>query len=190
MVIRHFLLSLLIEFGPMLFFFLGATAYDFFVGVWFLIVTTTLSIAGSLWRDKRVPLFSLIASAFVLLSGAVTLFTADAYWVVLEYALYNFSFALAMLIGYVKDKPALKILFKTMFHLTDKGWHILSLRWGLFFLLAGIGSEYTYHLYGEDIWVYYRFMMGLVLAIFGFSQFFLARHHRLPDSSPWGLKIY
>ena len=190
MVTRHFFLSLGIEFGPTVLFFLGATLYDFFVGVWFLIVGTVLSLVTSLIRDKRIPLFSVIASTFVLLSGVVTLLTSDPCWVVLEYALYNFAFALAMFVGYVVEKPALKKLFHTMFHLTDKGWHILSLRWGMFFLIAAVGSEYMWRMYGEETWVYYRFIMSIVLATFGFSQFFLARKHRLPDASPWGLRQY
>ena len=190
MVTRHFSLSLAIEFGPTVLFFLGATLYDFFVGVWFLIVGTALSLTTSLIRDKRIPLFSVIVSTFVLLSGAMTLFTMDPYWVVLEYAIYNIVFALAMFVGYITNKPALKKLFHTMFHLTDKGWHILSLRWGVFFLLSAVGSEYVWRMYSEETWVYYRFTMSIILAIFGFSQFFLARKHRLPDASPWGLRQY
>lgn len=190
MVTRHFTLSLAIEFGPTVLFFLGATVYDFFVGVWFLIVGTVLSLITSLVRDKRIPLFSVIVSVFVLLSGGITLITSDPYWVVLEYAIYNIVFALAMFIGYVTNKPALKKLFHTMFHLTNRGWHILSLRWGVFFLLSAIGSEYVWRTYSEETWVYYRFTMSIVLAVFGFSQFFLARKHRLPDASPWGLRQY
>lgn len=190
MVIRHFFLSLAIEFGPTVLFFLGATLYDFFIGVWFLIVGTVASLTISLIRDKRVPLFALIASVFVLLSGTITLVTADPYWVVLEYAIYNVVFAIAMFLGYLTNKPALKKLFHTMFHLTDKGWHILSVRWGAFFFLSAVGSEYVWRMHGDEVWVYYRFFMSIILAVFGFSQFFLARYHRLPDASPWGLKVH
>ena len=138
---RHFLLSLGVEFGPTFLFFIGATLYDFFVGVWWLIIGTCLSLSVSLWRDKRIPLFALIASGFVLLSGVITLYTENPFWIVLEYALYNIAFAVAMAVGYVRRSPALKPLFSTMFALTDRGWHILSVRWGLFFLLSAVGSE-------------------------------------------------
>ena len=187
---KHFLLSLGIEFGPTLLFFFGATLFDFFVGVWWLIAGTIVSLAVSLWRDKRIPLFALIASTFVLLSGVITLYTQNPFWIVLEYALYNIVFAVAMVIGYVRDTPALKPLFCTMFDLTDKGWHILSLRWGAFFLLSAVLSEVVWRLYGEETWVIYRFGMTIVLGVFGFSQFFLARRHRNPGASPWGLKVY
>jgi intracellular septation protein len=190
MVIKNFLLSLAIEFGPTVTFFLGATLKDFFFGVWCLIIATILSMTVSLIRDKRVPLFSLIASSFVLLSGVITLFTLNPYWIVIEYTIYNLFFATAIGIGWFKNKPALKPLFHTMFNVTDKGWHILSLRWGVFFVLGAIGSEYVWYTYSEEIWVLYRFVMSIVLAIFGFSQFFLVRKHRMPDASPWGLRIH
>jgi intracellular septation protein len=190
MVLRNFILSLAIEFGPTVVFFLGATLEGFFFGVWCLIGATILSMVVSLIRDSRIPLFSLIASTFVLLSGIATLFTHNPYWVVIEYTLYNSLFAAAMAIGWVRNKPALKPLFHTMFCITDKGWHILSLRWGVFFMLSAVGSEFIWQTFSEETWVLYRFVMSVVLAVFGFSQFYLARAHRLPDASAWGLRIH
>ncbi len=188
MVIQRFATSLAIEFGPATLFFVGALAFNFFTGVALLMASTVLAVIVSLIRDGRVPLFSLIASFFVLLSGAATLATSNPYWVVLEYTLYNFAFAIAICIGYFIHKPALKPLFGTMFHITERGWQVLSVRWGIFFLLSAIGSELAHRLWSYDVWVYCRFLVVIALTIFGFSQFFLARKERLPDASPWGLR--
>jgi intracellular septation protein len=152
-------------------------------------VTTVMALTFALVREKRIPAFSLIASGFVLVSGAATLFTHDPYWVALEYTLYNLSFGIAMFVGYAIDTPVLKLLFGTMFSITEKGWHRLSLRWGIFFLLTALGSELFWRLGSADMWLYYRFIMTAVLCLFGFSQFFLTRTERLPESSPWGLRI-
>jgi intracellular septation protein len=186
---KKFFESLAIEFGPVTAFFVGALIFNFFVGVGLLMLLTIAAVIFSLWRDKRVPLFSLIASVFVLISGAATLVTMDPYWVVLEYGIYNAIFGVAMGIGYVRGTPALKPLFETMFHITDRGWETLSVRWGCFFILTAVGSELVWRVFSYDEWVYYRFVMVVVLGIFGFSQFYLARRERLPDASPWGLKM-
>jgi intracellular septation protein len=188
MVLKNFVVSLGIEFGPVTLFFVGALLSDFFTGVALLMGATVLSVIVSLIRDRRVPLFSLIASVFVLASGALTLVLQDPFWVVIEYSLYNALFGVAMLIGYWYDKPALKPLFETMFQITDKGWHTLSLRWGAFFLLTALGGEVVWRMFSYDEWVWYRFIMVILFAVFGFSQFFLARRERLPGASPWGLK--
>lgn len=186
---RRFLVSLGIEFGPVVAFFAVATLEDFFSGVWALMAATMLSLLVSLSRDRRLPLFSLIASTFVLLSGAITLFTHDPFWIALEYTLYNAAFGCAMFIGYVRGTPALKPLFETMFNITDRGWMQLSLRWGIFFILCAVGSELVWRLYSYDAWVWYRFGAAITMATFGFSQFFLARAERMPTASAWGLKI-
>lgn len=132
MVLRHFILSLAIEFGPTIVFFFGAIFKGFFFGVWCLIGATILSMGVSLIRDSRIPIFLLIASTFVLLSGFATLFTHNPYWVVIEYTLYNSLFAAAICVGWLLKKPLFKPLFSTLFNLTDRGWQILSLRWGCF----------------------------------------------------------
>lgn len=188
MAVRKFVVSLGIEFGPVTLFFVGALLFDFFVGVALLMASTVLSVVVSLARDGRIPLFSLIASFFVLLSGALTLFFMDPFWVVIEYSIYNTLFGVAMLVGYWYDRPALKPLFDTMFGLTDRGWHTLSLRWGIFFLITAFGSEIVWRFFSYDEWVWYRFLMVIAFGIFGFSQFFLARRERLPDSTVWGLR--
>ena len=184
---RRFLVSGLIEFGPVTLFFVGASLYDFFVGTALLMIATALAVIFSLIRDRRLPLFSLLASSVVLLSGALTLLTREPRWVVLEYSLYNLLFGVAMGVGHLRGKPALKPLFNTMFLLTDRGWSVLSLRWGSFFIASGVASEAVWYLYGESVWVYFRFAMIAIGFIFGTSQFFLARRERLPESSPWGL---
>lgn len=189
MALRRFLVSLGIEFGPVVAFFFVATLEDFFSGVWALMAATMLSLLVSLSRDRRLPLFSLIASTFVLLSGAITLATHDPFWIALEYTLYNLAFGGAMFVGYARGAAALKPLFETMFDITDRGWMRLSLRWGIFFIVCGLGSELMWRLYSYDAWVWYRFGAAVTMAAFGFSQFFLARAERLPTASTWGLKM-
>jgi intracellular septation protein len=79
-------------------------------------------------------------------------------------------------------------LFEGMFAITDRGWRILSLRWGIFFLIVACGSEIA-RFYSYDAWVAYRFMSMFALAAFGCTQFFLSRRERLPEASPWGVRM-
>jgi intracellular septation protein len=187
MLSRRFATSLGIEFGPVTVFFVGAIAFNFLTGVLLLMAATVASLVVSLVRDRRIPLFSLIASTFVLISGAATLVTRDPYWVVIEYTISNLAFGAAMVIGYWRGTPALKPLFETMFSISDHGWTLLSLRWGLFFIATAIASELAWRAWSYDEWVYFRFVMVFTMCIFGFSQFFLARRERLSTASPWGL---
>lgn len=190
MPILNFLISALIEFGPALAFFIFAITFDFFSGVKALIVSTIISLLLAQWRDNRIPIFMFANSMFVFTFSTAALYFNYTYLVVLEFTIYNLLFGIGAVYGYFINKPIMKILFGTMFSITDKGWKILSVRWGIAFFITAISSEIVWNLYGEQVWVYYRFLSILGLAIFGFLQFFLARRERLPEASPWGLKVY
>lgn len=189
MFTKGFFASVTIEFGPVVIFFVVARQFGIFIGTASLVLATILALIWSLVRDKRIPIFSMISSSFVLVFGGATLLSHDPYWVVLEYTIYNGLFGIALLIGSLYGHGLLKELFGTMFHITDHGWRILSLRWAFFFLVVAIGNEYVWRSLGESPWVHYRLLAAVSLCIFGFSQFYLARKHRLPHASPWGLRI-
>lgn len=189
MLTRGFLVSFAIEFGPITLFFLGTELGNFFVGTALLVASTALALLVSLIRDKRIPSFSLISSSFVLVFGMATLIMMNPLWLVLEYTLYNGLFGLAMFLGLAFNRPLLKPLFEGMFQITDRAWSLLSIRWGIFFLLTALSNEYVWRNFSEETWVYYRLAAAVVLCVFGFSQFFLARRERLPHASPWGLRV-
>ena len=190
MPIFNFLLSAFIEFGPALAFLKTALFFDFFTGVKVLIFSTILALLLSIWRDRRIPVFMGLNSLFVFIFSTSSLYFHNEYLVVLEFTIYNSLFGLGVIWGYIMDKPIMKIMFGTMFSITDKGWHRLSIRWGIMFFITAIGNELIWRFYNPHVWIYYRFLSVLVLTIFGLSQFFLSKKERLPGSSPWGLKIF
>lgn len=188
-VIFRFLMSLAIEFGPVVVFFAAAQYMNFYAATGALIAATFLALVAALLRDQRIPYFAFISSAFVLLFGFVTIAYGDPFWIQFEYTLYNAVFGVAIIAALPFDKSLLKPLFQSTFLMSDRGWKILSFRWALFFLATAAGNEYFLRFASEAAWVRYRFGAAIVLCIFGFSQFFLARRHRLPHASPWGLKV-
>lgn len=188
MAIWRFLVSLAIEFGPVAVFFLVTSRSGFFAGVAALIVATLVAMLVSLIRDKRVPIFSVIASTFVIIFGTMTLIVMDPKWIVLEYTLYNAFFGIALIAGVYMKRPLLKVLFHSMFDICDKGWLILSQRWGVFFILIAISNEIVWNMYTEETWVQYRLLATLAMSIFGFAQFGVAKKYRLESASPWGLR--
>lgn len=183
-----FVVSFLIEFGPTIAFFLFSEYGGFFEGAAALVFATIASLVWALIRDKRIALFSLITSVFVLFFGIATLLLHDPSWLYVEYTLYNGIFGIILLGGVIRHRGLLQLFFGTMFLLKERGWVILSLRWGIVFLATAIGNEIAWRVYGWDFWVTFRFATALAQAVFGFSQFFLARTYRLPEANPWGLR--
>ena len=71
----------------------------------------------------------------------------------------------------------------------DRGWYVLSVRWGIFFLLLTITNEITWRVYGQDIWVEYKFWSTIITVIFGLNQLKLSKKHRNLTASPLGMRI-
>lgn len=183
------LISSAIEFGPLVVFFFGTELGNFFIGTALLIISTFVALTVSLIRDKRIPLFSLITSNFVVFFGSATLFFHNPLWLVIEYTLYNGLFGISILIALLFDKPLLKPLFKGMFHLTDHGWKTLSFHWGIFFLCAAFLNEYVWHHYNPEHWVFFRLGMAIILCLFGLLQLRVTQRERLPDANKWGFRL-
>lgn len=186
----NFLLSFFIEFGGLVGFLFFAWMYGFFAGVYVLIIFSLLSLLISWLRDKRLPIFSIYAAVAILFFGLLSIYYEDPYLVVLEYTLYNFVFALAAFIGFKRDKPLMQTLFPTMFMISHKGWHIMSVAWGVVFLIAGFFNEFFWHLYGEYVWLMYRGFMIVFATLVGLCLLFVSRKERLPGSNSWGMKKY
>jgi len=185
----RFLLSLSIEFGPLVLFFIGVEFGNFFIGTALLIVSTVLALIVSLARDKRIPSFSVISASFVFIFGALTLLFQDPLWLVIEYTLFNGIFGITMLVGLLFGRSLLKPLFGTMFHISERGWRILSFRWGVFFIIIAIGNEYFWYHFPADDWLFFRLGASVALCIFGFFQFFLTKKERLAEANEWGLRL-
>ncbi len=187
-VALKFLVSVAIEFGPVIVFFAVAEYADFFAATTALIFATLAALMTALARERRIPWFSLLSSLFVLLFGVMTLTQKDPYWIQLEYTLYNAVFAGVLFIGLKFDRALLKPMFGTTFLMNDRGWRILSFRWATFFALTAALNEYFLRFTDADTWVRFRFWAAILLCIFGFSQFFLSRRERLPHANAWGLR--
>lgn len=183
-----FVVSFFVEFGPTLAFFLVSHRYGFFTGAVVLVALTALALVFSLLRDRRIALFALISSVLILAFGLMTILLWDPRWLYIEYTLYNGLFGIALLWGYVRGKGLLKPLFGSMFLITERGWKVLSLRWGFVFLTTAILNEYVWRSFSGEAWVDFRFATAVLQCAFGFSQFFLARRERLPEASEWGLR--
>ncbi len=182
------LISLVIEFGPLAAFFVGNEIHGFFFGAILLVVSVPLSLILGFLQARRFAIFPFAVGLFVILLGGATVVTHNPTWLKLEFTLYNGIFGLALLISVARGKPLFKILFDDIFELTERGWHALSLRWGIYLVFAGLVNEIIRRLYPTQIWVDYRLFFAILGVAFAAAQMFLTRRERLPSASYWGFK--
>lgn len=183
-------LHLLSEFAPVLSFFVAGQLYTFKIAALVLVVTTIISLVVSLWYEKRVPFLPFVSGFFVIVSGLITFFYNTPQALIFSDTLYYFLMAAIVGFGLARGWYFLKWLFESTFAMHDEGWRILSWRWFIVFILAGIANETVRMIATPEFWVDYRFVKVLIIAGFGFYQFTLSARYRIPDiSNHLGLRL-
>ncbi|MFZ2593916.1 MAG: septation protein IspZ [Minisyncoccia bacterium] len=186
----EFFIHTLIEFGPLTLFFVLSFLTDFYSAALGLVIATCLALLASYVRYKRFALFTFSVSSFILICGSATVYFHDPRWIVIEYTVSNLAFAGVTLVGWYYNRPVLKDLFGHMFLMSEKGWMLLTFRWGLVFLITGIMNQVFWEMtHDENAWTLFRLVSTIGIFIFGLLQFGVSKRERLEGSSPWGLSV-
>lgn len=184
------IIQLFYEFTPVVAFFIAGKLFSFQQAVLTLIVATLASLVVAWVYHRRLPIMPLASGVLVLIAGLVTVLfhTPDA--IILADTIYYWSLAGAIMIGFYKNNHILDIMFNRTIAITDRGWDILSTRWLVALLLAGVANEYVRHSYTAHEWIDYRFCSVLLIMGFACYQITLSRKYRIEgESNTWGLRI-
>ena len=151
---------------------------------WALVGGSLLGLVIGLIFERRIAPVPLIAGAAGLVFGGLTLFFHDARFLKIKPTIMNLVYGLLLLGGLAMKKTPLKLLLGEAFPLTDDGWRILTLRYGLFFLaLAGL-NEIVWRTQADSTWVLFRFPGLMILTVlFSMSQAPVIMKHAHPEAS-------
>jgi intracellular septation protein len=105
---------------------------------------------------RHIPVMPLVTTVAVLIFGGLTFYFDNELFLKLKPTIVNAIFGTVLLGGLFFNKPLLPIVLDTVLQLTETGWRILTLRWGLFFyLLAGL-NELVWRTQSTDFWVTFK----------------------------------
>lgn len=187
----------MVEFGPLVAFFtllfsldpVGENPHGFILSTGVFVALTILAVMIGYGKAKIIPLFPLIAAVAVVVFGFATVLYKNPMIFIVKDTFYNGFFCIFLFAGVLFYKRGLlKPLFASLFDMQDRGWYILSIRWGIMFLILTISNEIVWR-NSLDWWVRYKFIATLATFIFAFYQFRLAREYRNPTASLWGMKV-
>lgn len=134
-------------------------------------IATVISLGVSYAKFRHIPTMPLVTGAFVLVFGGLTLWLHDDEFIKLKPTIVNLLFAIALLGAAMMGKPLMKKLFDSAFDLTDTGWMILTVRWGLFFVFLAIVNEVVWRNFSTDFWVSFKlFGVTPITLVFGMAQ--------------------
>ena len=151
---------------------------------WALVAGSVLGLIIGLVFERRIAPVPLIAGAAGLVFGGLTLFFHDARFLKIKPTIMNLIYGLLLLGGLAMKKTPLKLLLGEAFPMTDTGWRILTLRYGLFFLaLAGL-NEVVWRTQPDSTWVIFRFPGLMILTVlFSMTQAPVMMKHAHQDTA-------
>lgn len=160
-----------LELSPLIAFFLVYRFYDIFAATGATMAVTLVTL-GILYRMLgRLPLMPVISCALLTVFGTLTLWLHDPLFVKLKVTILYGLFAAVLFGGLAMGRPLLKYVLGETIRLKDEGWRVLTVRWGLFFLVLAGMNEIVRLFFSEPVWVNFKiFGVTALLVIFSLAQ--------------------
>ena len=158
-------LRLGIEMGPLLVFFAVNAGYGIFAATGVFMGAIVVSLGVAYAAARHIPTLPLVSGLIVLVFGGLTLYLQDEIFIKLKPTIVNALFAAAIFGGMAFGKNYVRTLLGTMVALSDEGWRLLAIRWGLFFVAMAVVNEIVWRNFSTDTWVTFKVFGFLPLTV-------------------------
>jgi intracellular septation protein len=171
-----------VDYVPLAIFLLTYWQMGLYAATVALMVTVTIGIILSYALERTVPIMPLVTGGLVMVFGGLTLALDDERFIKMKPTIVQAVFAIIMFGGLILDKPVLKPLFGKVWQLRNEGWRKLTLRFGIFFIVAGALNEVVWRTQTTDVWVSFKVfgLMGLTF-MFMMSQVPMIQRYQIPE---------
>ena len=173
----------LVEFFPILLFFITFKLYDIYVATAVVIVATILQVAYAWFKFRKVETMQWITLALVVIMGGLTLILHDEQFVKWKLSIIEWLFGGAFLGSqFIGRAPFIERMMSSQLTLPAVIWKRLNLCWAGFFIGVGCLNVYVMFNCNTNDWVTFKtFIVPGMMAVFIVVQMiFLYKH--LPDS--------
>ncbi|MEJ7927791.1 septation protein IspZ [Sphingobium sp. AN641] len=147
-------LSLALDFGPLLAFFLSYKFLGMIAGTAVFMAAIAVAVIVSKVKLGKVSPMLWLSAMLVLFFGSLTIYFRDEKFIQLKPTIIYSFFALMLFAGLLRGKSLLKYLLQAAYDgLTDEGWRKLSRNWAVFFLFMAIANEAMRATMTFDTWL-------------------------------------
>ncbi len=162
--------KMLIEYGPLVLFFVINSFYGIYIGTAVLVLTTLMAVGYSWVLTRKIPVILAFGCGAVVLFGALTLIFADETFIKIKPTVVSLMIAAGLMIGLVLRRNPLKALLgETMsMELPDRAWFNLTLIWVAMFATIAAANEWAWRNLSTDGWVSFK-VFGLTGISLGFG---------------------
>jgi intracellular septation protein len=172
------LIKLLIDFGPLLVFFLinSFAPVDkgerLFVATGAFMLATAAAMLISKVKLGRISVMLWVTGIFVLLFGGLTLWLHDETFIKIKPTIIYSLFAAILFFGLVTGRPTLQLVLEGAYPgLDGAGWRKLTRNWAWFFVAMAVLNEILWRMLSTDAWVTFKtFGVAPISLVFAFAQ--------------------
>jgi len=147
-------LSLALDFGPLLVFFLAYKFYGVIAGTGAFMAAITLAVIVSKVKLGKVSPMLWLSAALVVFFGGLTIYFHDERFIQIKPTIIYGFFAILLLGGLARGKSLLKYLLQAAYDgLSEEGWRKLSRNWAFFFIAMAGANEVMRASLSFDAWL-------------------------------------
>ena len=154
--LRPQITKLVLELGPLVVFFIVNARADIFAATAWFMGAMVISLLGAWLLLRKVAVMPLVTGVVVLVFGGLTLWLKDDTFIKMKPTITNLLFSGVLLGGLMFGQSLLKYVFGDVYKLLPRGWYLLTLRWGLFFLALAVVNEILWRNFSTDVWVAFK----------------------------------
>lgn len=178
-------LHAIIEYGPLGVFFVTYWLADIFVATAAIMAATVVVLTVAWVTERRIPKLPLVSGVLLMVFGGLSLLLQDERFFKVKPTIIYLLFATVLVGAVAVRRSPLKALLGHALQLDDRGWTVLTLRFGFFFLVMAGLNELVWRTQSTDFWVNYKVFGSIILMfLFFILQAPLIQRHQQPEDGP------
>ncbi|MFZ9179318.1 MAG: septation protein A [Limnohabitans sp.] len=177
-------MKLLVDFFPILLFFLVFKTLGIYAATAVAIVATVAQIAWLRWRNGRVEAMQWLSLGVIVVFGGATLVAQDDTFIKWKPTVLYWLMGGGLLVAeYVFKRNGIRALMGSQLDLTDNVWRHLLHAWAGFFSVMGVINLWVAYHFDTDTWVNFKLFGGLgLMVLFVLGQaVYLSKHMKQDD---------
>ncbi|MEY4653827.1 MAG: hypothetical protein RI884_2408 [Pseudomonadota bacterium] len=178
-------MKLLIDFFPIILFFVAFKVADIYTATAVAIVATIAQIAWIRWRTGRVELMQWLSLGVIVVFGGATLLAHSETFIKWKPTVLYWLMGGALLAGPLFfGRNFLKSLLGGQVALHEDGWRVMNWSWCAFFAAMGAINLWVAYHYDTDTWVNFKLFGGIgLMLLFVLAQgLYLARYMKSDEA--------
>lgn len=174
----------LLEFIPVILFFITYKLYDIYTATAVIIVATIIQVTITWFKYKKVEPMQWITLGLIVVMGGATIYLQDEQFIKWKLTIIEWLFGLAFLGSqFFAKKTFVERMMGANLELPVSIWKKLNLSWATFFISVGFINIYVMQNYNTDDWVTFKTfgVPGLMLVFIVVQMLFIYKHIPEPE---------